>query len=128
MAYINDLVFTVKSKEEALRIRLIVAVDLKRLGWVHHLEKGQWEPAQVVKYLGLIVDLREGRWRIPTKKIQSLVNLLEAALGGQQVTAKTLARLLRKILSLQRAIPLAKLYSRETFNAVHNRGVYVCRD
>jgi hypothetical protein len=125
MAYIDDLAFAAGSREEALRVRGIVEEDLKRFGWVRHESKGQWEPAQVVEYLGLIIDMKEGRWRVPEEKRESLVGLLEGVCRKGKVCVGELAKVLGKLLSLQRAIPLAKLYAREAFNDIMDAGVYV---
>jgi hypothetical protein len=124
MGYIDDLAFAARSRGEALRLRSRVMRDLTRLGWKRHPEKGQWEPAQSFEYLGLIVDFKEGRWRVPERKAAALRQSLQSAVGGARISIRQLACILGKILSLQRALPLAKLYSRETFNAIFDEGVY----
>jgi hypothetical protein len=43
--------------------------NLEQLGWVHKESKGQWDPSQVVKVLGLILNLVQGTIWIPKSKL-----------------------------------------------------------
>jgi hypothetical protein len=127
MGYLDDLAFVACSREEAFRIRAMISADLARLGWKQHPTKGQWEPVQVFEYLGLKIDFLEGRW-IPEHKVQDLKELLQRPLQGKKVSLQDVAKLLGKIISLQRALSLAKLYSRESFLSLYDEGVYQHRD
>ena len=124
MGYIDDWIFAAPTKEEALSLRGKIAKEMAELGWVRHLEKGQWEPMQRVEYLGLIIDSVAGRWYVPQEKINQLKALASTVLERDRVSVRLAARVAGKIMSMSRAVPLAKLCLRETFQDLLEQGVY----
>jgi hypothetical protein len=122
--YIDDWIFAARSKQEALLLRDKIEKEMAELGWVRHLTKGQWEPATTVEFLGIGINTADGTWFIPDDKKKQLVDLLKSVLEKEQVQARVLARVAGKVLSLSRAIPLGKLYVRESFEDLWSAGVY----
>ena len=45
---------------------------MEALGWRRSVGKGCWEVAQVGKFVGFVMDLREGMLRIPEEKVESM--------------------------------------------------------
>ena len=124
MAYLDDWVFGAPSLEEALRLRDRIEQDMEAFGWIRHREKGCWMPAQRVEYLGVVLDTVSGRWYVPEEKIQQLIRLATPILEEKEVTVRRIAKVVGKVISMSRALPLAKLYVRETFQEFIEFGLY----
>jgi hypothetical protein len=61
MSYIDDFMVMACMKEEACYVHdKFISLMLDVLGWLWEETKGKWEPTQVAKVLGLVVDLKRG--------------------------------------------------------------------
>lgn len=119
VAYLDDFVVLARTKEDLIRIRdQIIAPDLVNFGLIRAPQKGQWEPTQQLKVLGLILDLENGLVIVPQEKIEACRRGLSYLVSGASITAKTLASVTGKIMSVVRAFAPAKLYTREFYRVI----------
>lgn len=119
MVYIDDFCILAPTREELLRVRdLVIAPLLETLGWIQEPEKGCWEPTQVTEVLGLLVDLKEGRFIIPERKVIAIQRLLRKKMGMGCCTRRTLARLCGIINSVMKAVPVLRIYLRECYRLI----------
>ena len=100
----------------------LVAFHLVRLAYFLGLLKSILTPSKIVPYLGFLADSsREVFHLIPEKKVK-FITFLRDILGNSYVTVKTLQRLGGKSVSFSRAVPAARLFTRE-MNAAISQGL-----
>ncbi len=100
----------------------IVAYYLISLGYFLGLKKSILKPEKVVPYLGFLADSSlEVFHLIPEKKLKFL-QLIREVLQAEEVSVKTLQRLVGKCVSFSKAVPAAQLFTRE-MNAAISRGL-----
>ena len=100
----------------------IVAYYLISLGYFLGLKKSILKPEKVVPYLGFLADSSlEVFHLIPEKKLKFL-RLIREVLQAEEVSVKTLQRLMGKCVSFSKAVPAAELFTRE-MNAAISRGL-----
>lgn len=99
--------------------RLLGAVLLQwALGAFHSLPKCQFTPVQCLDWLGFQVDSRAQRFEVSALKLAKVKLALETLLDANRVSARDLARVAGKIISLSPAVAPAALYSRSFFEAI----------
>ena len=100
----------------------LVAFHLVRLGYFLGLLKSILTPSKVVPYLGFLADSsREVFHLIPEKKVK-FITFVRDILGNSYISVKTLQRLAGKCVSFSRAVPAARLFTRE-MNAAISQGL-----
>ena len=74
--------------------------DLQAAGLIANNEKRQWEPSQVVEWLGLVWNAKTGTICITENRIQNIIETLRTIFQKEfLVTARGLASLVGKIIS-----------------------------
>ncbi|KAK3084397.1 hypothetical protein FSP39_012877 [Pinctada imbricata] len=91
---------------------------LTSAGYTLNLNKCQLAPSKRVRYLGFIVDSEKQAYIVPDDKKVAFINLRESILSSSSVTLHTLQRFAGKCISLNLAVPAAKLYTREVNLAI----------
>lgn len=100
-AYLGDEVGGHSSLQEAKLVSQVVRDDIDQSGFVWHPAKGCWEPPQCDEVLGFIVNLAEGYFRVPERRIAKLNALLHnIGFNNCRVTAHEIARLTGTIISM----------------------------
>ena len=100
----------------------IVAYYLISLGYFLGLKKSILKPEKVVPYLSFLADSSlEVFHLIPEKKLK-FRQLIREVLQAEEVSVKTLQRLVGKCVSFSKAVPAAQLFTRE-MNAAISRGL-----
>ncbi|KAJ8300402.1 LOW QUALITY PROTEIN: hypothetical protein KUTeg_021921 [Tegillarca granosa] len=99
----------------------IVCQVLIRLGYFIALTKCNFEPPQILLYLGMLIDSRKLAFILPAQKKERFCCLRENILHRETVDIKTLQRFAGKCVSFVLAVPAARLYSREKFKAVRGK-------
>jgi hypothetical protein len=122
-SYIDD--FWSRERTLALaRWRLLGFVLLvSSLGFVLSTSKCILRPARRVRYLGFMVDSEACAFAVPDDKLQAFQHLLVEAEqrleGGGGVTARALASLIGKAMSMAPAVSFARLFGRAASRALH---------
>ena len=79
--YIDDGIVGAESKVQCAKCKDIALDDIKRAGFVLSLNKCHLNPQQIGAWLGIIIDLLEGKFVIPKEKIQKLLSCISHAVS-----------------------------------------------
>ena len=122
IVYLDDGVIAVSGKEAAQKASHSVRADLVKAGFVEHSAKCTWEPTQRLCWLGFNLDLKIGFISVPLNKIQALKALLEHASKQEMLTARQLASITGKIISMSLALgTIARLQTRSLYALINTR-------
>ena len=92
------------------------------LGFVVHPGKSIWNPVQSLIWLGFEVDLEVGQIWVPEHKIVALTNMFEQVRKTSRVSARVLASLLGKIISMGLAFgPVSRFMTRSLYAVLESR-------
>lgn len=123
VAYLDDFIVLARSAAELRHIRdKIIEPDLANFGLVRAPAKGHWEPTQVINILGLQIDFVGGLVKIPKDKIDKCRKAAALVAKGDPVSARALAAVSGKFVSLARAFAPARLYTREFYKLIDAAG------
>ncbi|XP_035680007.1 uncharacterized protein LOC118418268 [Branchiostoma floridae] len=87
-------------------------------GYFIGLGKCQLDPVQCLEFLGLGADSVLLAFLLPERKKWSFAELRETVLSRKMVSVTTIQKLTGKLVSFGLAVPAARLYCREMFNAI----------
>ena len=120
LVWLDDLLFGADSFEHACEVRHSILLDLWKLGF-HISPKSQLNPTPVTQFLGVVMDFthRVPKWHVPDDKIADLLLLFQDLTSNHTpLTARRLAKLLGKLVSMSIAMIPTRIMSRELFNAL----------
>ena len=63
-------------------------LDLENAGFVINIEKSSWVPSQTIEWLGFHIDLAEGRFSVPSGKMEALKTIVNEVRKTPQVPAR----------------------------------------
>ena len=112
--YLDDRFVVASSRQAMCSLATTIRSDLDRCGFSINEEKSQLDPHQVGEFLGYSVDLENGVFSVPQKKVNGLLNLLHDNRSQHKcVSAHAIARVTGTIISMGLALgPVARLFSR----------------
>ena len=88
-------------------------------GLVAHPIKSEWIPKQEGLHLGFLVNLKQGLFSVPPKKVTSLKHKLELFRSSQKTTARRISSLVGTVVSMGTAIgPVARMWTRSLYALV----------
>ena len=109
-------------KEATHKASHSVRTDLAKAGFVEHLAKCMWKPTQNLCWLGFELDLKVGFNSVPRSKIMALQTLLEQASEQEVLTARHLASITGKIISMSLALgTIARVQTRSLYALINTR-------
>ena len=100
----------------------LVAFYLVRMGYFLGLSKSILTPLKIIPYLGFLVDSSMEVFHLIPEKKHKFVTLVQETLQSTYVSVKTLQRLVGKCTFFSRAVPAARLFTREMNTAI-SRGI-----
>ena len=116
IVYLDDGIVAVKGMHEALKESHRVKTELVDAGFVVHVEKSQWEPSCKIEWLGFQIDLDKGEFMVPENKIWVLNSQLREVIKAGRVTARQLASVVGKLISMSLALgPVTRLMTRSLY-------------
>ena len=116
---LDDFLFAAPTYEQACELRDVVVHDLQRWGWFINFEKSQLNPAQCVRWIGVVIDTVTMRFYMPGDKIEKLEGALRVFVADPTIcTYRDLARIAGKVISMGVAILPARMMSREFFTLI----------
>ena len=74
--YLDDGFVVASSQQAMCSLATTIRSDLDKCGFLINEEKSQLDPHQVGEFLGYSVDLENGVFSVPQKKVNGLLNLL----------------------------------------------------
>jgi ribonuclease HI len=118
--YLDDFLWA----ETAKKVHTLIAFVrwlIPSLGFMFN-EKCEWQPKQLVGFLGLLVDSHRFEVKVPTEKIQRvkvLLALMRARTEADQVVSlQDLRMLTGRIISFSLAMPAVHVWTREMYRAI----------
>ena len=112
----------VKEKREALEESQWVKKELESAGFVINMEKSQWDLSVRIEWLGFLIDLDNGEFTVPEHKISSLNSKLLEVTKAQLMTARQLASVVGKIISMSLASgPVIRLMTHNLHAVLNNK-------
>lgn len=121
IVYIDDGIVASRMEEQCLLDKEVVITDLERAGFVLNVQKSHLDPHQLGRWLGFIIDLSEGNFRVPEEKLESLKDSIKQAYTQPKVPVRCLASIVGKIISMSLAIDnIARLRSRSLYSVINS--------
>ena len=122
VVYLDDGIAASAGELGARKASIVIQEDLAKAGFVANSAKCRWTPSQQCSWLGFDIDLRQGRIAVPQEKINTLKMQLEQAAQKPRLTAKVLASLTGKIITMSMALgPVARLMTRGLYALLNTR-------
>ena len=120
--YLDDGFVVASSQQAMCSLATTIRSDLDKCGFFIKEEKSQLDPHQAGELLGYSVDLENGVFSVPQKKVNGLLNLLHDIRSQHKcVSARAIARVTRTIISMGLALgPVARLFSRHLYAVQNN--------
>ena len=109
---------------------LAVHSDLLKSGFVPNEDKSQWEPIQIITWLGVILNTIDGSIKATDERIATLSRDLENLSTGQNPTrvhVKRVASVAGQIISLSSCVgPVARIMTRFLFSVISSAVSWDC--
>ena len=87
-----------------------VAQKLEFLGFRLNISKCEWEPTQLIKFLGFLVDSLSMKFSLPESKVHQIQKECRSILGKRMTTPRQLARLIGMLTASIPAVLQAPLH------------------
>ena len=116
---LDDLIFADQCKDRLIqKVEEVVAL-LQSLGFFVAWNKSILQPTQVIKWVGWVIDTLRFVVHVPGDKVEAYEQLVQQVVSAPDAQAvRTLARLAGKLISMNAAIPFARLLTRETYRCI----------
>lgn len=119
--YIDDGICASSTLQEAESDSAMVASDLDDAGFVLNVPKSKLSPHQVGDWLGFIVDLLSGCFRVPGEKIDRLKKSIASMLQVSRLPVRAVASIVGQIMSMSLALgPIARLRTRSMYTDINS--------
>jgi hypothetical protein len=118
--YIDDGLTAAKTRNRCLRQSTISAL-FSTLGAYFGIPKCQFDPAQLLKWLGFMVDSWKQIFLLGESKLAKLKAELESLVREPSTSFRKLAKVAGKIIAASPAVLPALLYSRALLEAMHGK-------
>ena len=109
---------------------LVVHSDLLKSGFVPNEDKSQWEPTQIITWLGVIINTIDGSIKATDERIVKLSHDLETLSTHQHPTCvhvKCVASIAGQIISLSSCVgPVARIMTRFLFSVISSAVSWDC--
>ena len=123
-AFIDDILEGGRSFNDALAISNFIKSQLEESGFVINIKKSHWVPAQQGEYLGYVVDLKRGLFKVPQCRRDTVLTKLSEVEKVALPTARALASLVGSIISMYLGLgPVVRIRTRSLY-AVINEACY----
>jgi hypothetical protein len=123
--YVDDTFTAARTLFRCLRQSVLGGQLFAALGAFFGLPECQFEPIQLLRWLGFMVDTREQAFKLGGSKVEKLKQAMRDAMAEREMTPRKLAVMAGRIIAASPAVLPAALYSRALFEAMQGR---VCWD
>ena len=110
--YLDDILIMASSKEELIAARDTTIFLFHHLGLTINHEKSEFDPTNLIEFLGVMVDSQAMTLSLPVEKVQKLRKLCQNTLTSKEVTLQELCSLIGKLRATAPAILVAPLQLR----------------
>lgn len=120
--YLDDGIGAAKGKARAESASILVRRTLVQAGFVVHPVKCCWDPSQIARWLGFILNSCDGCLSVPPEKIDCLKEKLAAVAQSECIQARQLASVIGTLISMSMAIgPVTRLMTRAMYAVLESR-------
>ena len=120
--YIDDGICVASTVEACKQARDVILADLKQAGLVINVPKSQLLPQQVGVWLGVVINLKDGMFVVPSEKIVKLQQAIGKVPLHGLVPVRLLASIVGQIIAMSLAIgPIARLRIRYVYDVINHR-------
>ena len=117
--YIDDGISGMSSEDKASLAASYIKTDLQSAGWVINVAKSNFNPTQIGKWLGTIVNTKNMTFSVPPEKVAKLKTKINNAMDSESVTARHLASIAGSLNSTHLAVgPLVRMMTRSVYAQV----------
>lgn len=110
--YIDDMLLLVESRDTAMQHLEVLLFLLETLRFVVKKEKSYLHPAQELEFLGLMVDSKSFRLKLPSKKMVQIRKEAGQLQRKESVSARQLSQFLGKLNAASQALLVVPLFYR----------------
>jgi hypothetical protein len=126
LPYLDDVLGALHDKAELTTWTRLVQDVMSDLGIKLKPTKCSWEPTQVMRHLGLLVDSKAGLFMVPPDKVSRIHSEAHALLSrcrqhGYRLPARTLASFAGVFQSVSLAVRPARFYLRELYGCLRDK-------
>ena len=121
IVYIDDGIGAASILQEAVEHSTAIQADLGDAGFVLNMVKSKLDPHQVGDWLGFIIDLTLGCFRVPEEKIERLKDNALDITHPSRVPIRAVASIVGQIMSMSLALgPIARLRTRALYAVINS--------
>ena len=122
VVYLDDGLGAAAGEAKAADVSKIVEMTLEQAGFISNREKSVWQPTQRLQWLGFVIDMSLGQIEVPQEKIARLLLVLEKVRHSAHVSARQLASVVGKIISMGLAVgPVSRFMTRSLYAVLESR-------
>lgn len=119
--YVDDAIILGETKAEVLWAVQIIKQDLDACGFVWQPSKCHWDPTQVIKWIGFVLDLKCFRLLIPKEKIEQTLDCIKKLERKKRVTPRQIAGFTGKINAFSEVVgAMSQLHTRFSTDDIVN--------
>ena len=117
--YVDDLLTSSESYNKALMEERKAKELFQGCGWIFKESKRSGEPSQLCRFLGLLIDSKTMKFRIPEDKILQIKGRLDEVARRSRVQVKVIARAIGSLQAVSRATgPIVAVLTRSLYVAI----------
>ena len=88
--------------------------------------KAQWLPSRQCRFLGFVIDAEQGRFLLPEEKKSVMSMEADQLVKQASISNRQLASMAGKMVAASPAVPLAPLFARGVYKAMHGQQSWDC--
>ena len=120
--YLDDGIFGSLRKTLTEKQKEIILQDLAMAGFTVNFEKSQMTPSTTGKWLGFEINTESMLFKVPLKKMKSLINIIQNCLSSDLATPRQISKISGHIISMSIALGnISRLFTRQMYKFVELR-------
>ena len=120
--YLDDGAGTDVSNQSTKQASKMTRSLLRDCGFVENETKSQWEPVQIMTWLGVEVDLNNNTYSITRERVDSLLSSINFLLKSPYTSARSLSKIAGKIVSMKFVLQnVIRLQTRYIYKAIDDQ-------
>ena len=121
LAYLDDFLAAMRDRADLREWVSLTRRVFHILGFEFKERKCEWEPTQLKRHLGVLIDTRRCLFLIPSEKEQKITEMAVSLLKSPRVAARTLARFCGLAISLHLAFPPARFFLQSLYDVLRTK-------
>jgi hypothetical protein len=121
VSYLDDIIIMQTSKEACEDDLAIYLAVLQMLGLEPQMEKVSSEASTQCDFLGLDIDTEKEEVRMPQKRMEMMLAIIEEWIGKKSCTRVELERLIGSLTHMTKGVPAGKLFMRRMIDTLWSK-------